>query len=201
MQAEPTPDFNLDLVAPPATPNQVAGDKLFDEEVEAYSRAQAEDDPDVARKADIALKQRQLREAAEDRELDRNMRRAQHDRQMQMIDDVLNARKTYANKIFTLVVAWLIAIGVILIAQGFGNCLGFALNDKVILALIVGTTLNVLGIFTIVANFLFPKNGGHLLAALQSPTFSQEGSTSVESSAAKPPKKRRAKGKETNAPE
>lgn len=95
------------------------------------------------------------------------MRKDQHDRQMTMIDEVLEARKEYANKIFLLVVLWLVAIGVILGCRGMYWKTGFELSDKVLLALIGGTTINVLGIFTIVANFLFPKNGGHLLAAMQ----------------------------------
>lgn len=78
-------------------------------------------------------------------------------------------RKIYANRIFSLVTYWLIFIGLILIATGgnrytfkmpnniifsFG---GLKLSDTVILALIGSTTLNVLALFYIVANYLFPK--------------------------------------------
>lgn len=41
----------------------------------------------------------------------------------------------------------------------------FKLNSDVMLALIGGTTVNVLGVFTIVANFLFPKNGHGIMPA------------------------------------
>ncbi|MDP4360701.1 hypothetical protein QR510_29170, partial [Escherichia coli] len=40
----------------------------------------------------------------------------------------------------------------------------FDLDDKILLALIGGTTLNVLGIFTIVTNFLFPKSGASIFS-------------------------------------
>ena len=64
-------------------------------------------------------------------------------------------RKTYANKIFKLICVWLLAVFGILVAQG-SDC-GFELSDAVLLALIGGTTANVLGIFIIVAQYLFPK--------------------------------------------
>lgn len=157
-------NFDLSVIAPAEVNPQGDASNLFDQEVEEYRRAQLEDDPDFSRKAEIALKVRELREAADDRSLDRKMRKDQHDRQMQMIDEILDARKRYANKIFWMVVVWLIAMGMILGLRGYYWKSGFVLSDKVLLALIGGTTLNVLGIFTIVANFLFPKNGGQLLA-------------------------------------
>lgn len=90
------------------------------------------------------------------------------------------ARKEYANRIFRLIVGWLIAIFSVLILHGFLSRndvtfsfrffhwiwpspvvslskLHFELSDPVLLALIGGTTASVLGLFVIVANYLFPK--------------------------------------------
>lgn len=69
-------------------------------------------------------------------------------------------RKTYASRIFRLVVGWLALLFILLFIQGALSPHGyFNLSDKVILALIGGTTVNVLGLFIIVANYLFPKAG------------------------------------------
>ncbi|MFZ6843565.1 hypothetical protein [Undibacterium sp. RuTC16W] len=79
--------------------------------------------------------------------------------ELRQVEQIIEARKTYADKVFSLVRIWLIVVGSILIGQGFNRYVGFELSDKVLITLIGGTTLNVIGIFTIVANFLFPKNG------------------------------------------
>jgi hypothetical protein len=85
-------------------------------------------------------------------------------------------RKSYANRIFILISAWLLGVFVILILSGFGRpsdnhfivyCkssfvvfpLTFSISDKVLMTLIGGTTATVLGLFAIVANYLFPKRG------------------------------------------
>ena len=66
----------------------------------------------------------------------------------------IRQRKEYAGKIFCLISLWLIAIFLILVACGI-DCLKFRLSDNVLLALIGGTTVNVLGLFLVVANYLF----------------------------------------------
>lgn len=69
-------------------------------------------------------------------------------------------RADFAQKLYKLIVWWLIAIGVYLGLEGFGSTWGFFnLDDDVVIALLIGTTLNVLGIFYIVANYFFPKEG------------------------------------------
>ena len=65
-------------------------------------------------------------------------------------------RKTYAGRVFWLVVAWLSSIGIILLLQGFGFK-QFQLSDSVLLMLIGTTTGSVVGIFLIIANYLFPR--------------------------------------------
>lgn len=95
----------------------------------------------------------------DDEAFERKVRHAFLARELQQIDDIVTSRKSYANKIYWLVVSWLIAMGVLILLDGFSSRTGFVVDTKIILAMIGGTTLNVLGIFTIVTNFLFPKNG------------------------------------------
>ena len=65
-------------------------------------------------------------------------------------------RKKYARLFFGLSCAWIVTIIVILLLDGFGWW-SFKLSDSVVLATIGSTTVNVLGILYIVANYLFPK--------------------------------------------
>ncbi len=83
-------------------------------------------------------------------------------------------RSKYANKLFTLICVWLVVITVLIIGSGYKNDMDttvrnregkvvrrivtspqFELSDTVLLALIGGTTASVLGLFVIVANYLF----------------------------------------------
>jgi len=63
-------------------------------------------------------------------------------------------RKKYANRIFKLIVWWLLFVGGVTVFQGI-RPFGFELSTPVMLALIGGTTTNVLGIFYFVAKYLF----------------------------------------------
>jgi len=123
-----------------------AADKMFDAEVREYEHASA-DDPDPL--------------------FDKKVRLAFHQRELRQIDDLIKARTKYADKIYRLVVRWLICIGILLVLQGF-HIFSFSLPEKVLLALIGGTTLNVIGIFTIVANFLFAKGASTLMMKMKS---------------------------------
>jgi len=62
-------------------------------------------------------------------------------------------RRDYADRIFNLMVWWLLGIGLVLFLQAMSD--EFHLTENVVLALIGGTTANVLGIFYYVAKFLF----------------------------------------------
>jgi hypothetical protein len=57
-----------------------------------------------------------------------------------------------------LVAAWIIAVFLLLILQGF-SFLGFKLSDAVLLAAIDSTTVNVIGMLLIVLRNLFPPKG------------------------------------------
>ena len=90
-----------------------------------------------------------------------------YDRQMQkatVYDKVQNIklRKKFAWALFWLTVGWLIAIYFAVFLVGFGGVwkFSFTLSDKVLIALITSTTINVLGLFTIVIRNLFPNKDG-----------------------------------------
>ncbi|UVE66936.1 hypothetical protein L2Y90_07440 [Burkholderia pyrrocinia] len=144
-----------------------ASDKMYDEEVREYEHASA-DDPDPL--------------------FDKKVRLAFHQRELRQIDDLIKARTTYADKIYGLVVRWLICIAVLLLLQGF-HIFSFSLPEKVLLALIGGTTLNVIGIFTIVANFLFAKGASTLMMKMKSlRRASREQTTKAPTTRARKPK-------------
>ena len=63
-------------------------------------------------------------------------------------------RKQYSSRLFWLVVGWLIAVGGVLLLHGF-NVWSFELTEIVLTTLISTTTASVLGLFTIVARYLF----------------------------------------------
>jgi len=89
----------------------------------------------------------------EQQDLDRSHRRAL----IRSLQQDIRERKIYANRVFWLICCWLGAVLALLIAQGFGPTLHFNLGERVTLAIIGSTTLNVLGIFYIVAHYLFPN--------------------------------------------
>ena len=69
----------------------------------------------------------------------------------------IKERKKYAKSIFFLIIGWLVSVFAILILQGFGKILCFELSESIAITLITGTTINILGIFIIVVNYLFKK--------------------------------------------
>ena len=74
--------------------------------------------------------------------------------QLQEAQETHRLRIGYANKIFALVCVWLgCVIGAVLLA-GF-QTFGFALSDKVLMTFIASTTVPVLGLFVIVAKWMF----------------------------------------------
>jgi hypothetical protein len=72
----------------------------------------------------------------------------------------IKERKTYANRNFWLIVGWLVVIIAMLLLQGFKIAIlghSFDLPTSVLLAVIGSATVNVLGIFVVVTNYLFRK--------------------------------------------
>jgi len=78
------------------------------------------------------------------------------DLELRNLEANIEHRKQYAGRIFYFVTAWMGMVFGVLLADGW-QLGGFDLSDKVLLALIGGTSLNVLGLFAIVANYFFPK--------------------------------------------
>jgi hypothetical protein len=65
-------------------------------------------------------------------------------------------RLRYAKRVFRLIVWWLVWVGSVVVVDGI-EPLPFDLADAVIIALVGGTTASVIGIFLIIANYLFPR--------------------------------------------
>jgi hypothetical protein len=97
----------------------------------------------------------------EESDLDKQMLKEQLRSLKQDIDE----RKKYAHRIFCLMCSWLGMAFVILILDGFQHKTNFYLTQPVLLALIGGTTADVLGIFYIVTHYLFPHSRGDEKAA------------------------------------
>lgn len=79
------------------------------------------------------------------------------EQQLQENKDNHNLRTKYANKIFWLVCIWLGCVIIAVLLVGF-ELYGFKLSDKVLMTFIATTTLNVLGLFAIVAKWMFQQN-------------------------------------------
>jgi hypothetical protein len=91
---------------------------------------------------------------------------AHKDLDLQDKSQYIKARKTYAARVYWLVLGWLIATLLIVLFSGypgerislFGlNMLGPKISDPVLIALISGTSVNVIGLLAIVIAYLFPK--------------------------------------------
>ena len=68
-------------------------------------------------------------------------------------------RAKYSTRLFYLAVGWLVALWFLVTLQGFGIC-GFALDEWTLRVLVGSTTVTVVGLFTVVARYLFPRDGG-----------------------------------------
>jgi hypothetical protein len=68
-------------------------------------------------------------------------------------------RLTYTARIFWLVVAWLACVVASIIMSGLAAW-GFHLSDGVLIAFITSTTVNVVGLFVLVAKWMFPSGKG-----------------------------------------
>ncbi len=75
--------------------------------------------------------------------------------QLKEDEDVHELRLSYTSKVFWLVCIWLIFVAVVICCTGFSLC-SFALSDKVLITFITSTTVTVLGLFVIVAKWMFP---------------------------------------------
>lgn len=85
------------------------------------------------------------------RELDLGHRELDHDDHSREVKD----REKYTDRLFWLMVVWMSVVLAILVVTGVQDSF-FVLSDTVLVALIGGTTANVIGLFVIVARHLFP---------------------------------------------
>ena len=83
--------------------------------------------------------------------------------------DVHKLRVEYTRKIFTLVCTWLGCVVVCVLFSGF-NFGHFRLADSVLIAFITSTTVNVVGLFIVVAKWMYPSVFPVKDAANPSPT-------------------------------
>lgn len=72
----------------------------------------------------------------------------------------MGERKKYAKYIFLLTCAWVLAVYILLLFQGFGRYgeYTFHLTDSIVLAAIGSTTANIVGVFLIVTRYFFPSS-------------------------------------------
>lgn len=98
------------------------------------------------------------------RERETELQRKEHELQVERV--MLDERKRYAFRLFGLSFFWLLFIGVYLILAGMSF---LKAADSVLIALITTTTANVLGLFYIVARWLFPNKGNNESVAQTKP--------------------------------
>ena len=72
------------------------------------------------------------------------------------LSDNHDLRLSYTGKIFWLVAAWLTCVVICVLLSGF-NGWGFKLSDTVMISFITSTTINVVGLFVLVAKWMFPS--------------------------------------------
>lgn len=109
-------------------------------------------------------------------EVDRDKANAQEHARLVNLDlqKDIDAREKYANRIFCLIVGWVVALLAVVFLQGFlskreislsfsifgspwKTAVHFELSDPVLIALIGGATASVFGFFVAVAKYLFPE--------------------------------------------
>ena len=74
--------------------------------------------------------------------------------QIRKFEDDNTGRREFSRSIFTVTVIWMFLVLMIVIQYAGGR---WHLSDSVLIALITTTTANVIGIFIIVANYLFNR--------------------------------------------
>ena len=84
---------------------------------------------------------------------------AQEKLRTQALNDLLKDRKTYGDRVYRLIVLWLIGIGTCILAQAISvpgiKWFSFHLSDAVLIALIGATTATVVGLFLVVVRSIF----------------------------------------------
>lgn len=68
----------------------------------------------------------------------------------------ITERRTYARRIFVLLVGWLLGVFAMLLFQAW-TAWGFSLTEPLLISVVGGTTASVISIFIVVAKYLFPS--------------------------------------------
>jgi|SRR5277367_729591 len=71
------------------------------------------------------------------------------------LTEILEQRQDWGDRVFWLLVGWLVSVVAVLVLEGF-HLAGFHLDNSVLIAFIGTTTADVLGLGYVVAKFLFP---------------------------------------------
>lgn len=79
--------------------------------------------------------------------------------QLHEVTDTHKNRIAYIGRVFWLVVGWLACVVACVGLTGFAAW-GFKLSDQVLIAFITSTTINVVGLFVVVAKWLYPSGNG-----------------------------------------
>jgi hypothetical protein len=107
--------------------------------------------PLIGDQADVSLAQDEVRYFARERE----------SIILKGLADDQEARNKWGERVFWLLAGWLIADFLCVCFQGFGYK-GFHVSDPIIITLVSTTTVNVIGLGYIVANYLFPKSTANM---------------------------------------
>ena len=126
--------------------------------ITAPARVPSDVPDDKAAAEEASLRAEQLRAELSDRQKMAELRRVSFKQDTE-------ERKAYATKIFRLVAVWLGLVFTLLALDGckrlslrlgsWSSDWHFELSDKVLVALIAGTTVDVIGLFAVVASYLF----------------------------------------------
>ena len=88
------------------------------------------------------------------------LRNKKLEQQIRHIEAEHTARLKLLRSLARLIHGWLTFVASLLLLQGFlgtSECVPFKMSDQVMLAVLGVTTVNVLGVFLVAANYLFPK--------------------------------------------
>lgn len=76
----------------------------------------------------------------------------------------MELRRTYSDRLFQILLGWLVFVGGMVVGAGtnleieiLGTQVSFELSDTVLSVLLGTTTLNVIGLFLVVARYIFPQ--------------------------------------------
>ena len=88
-----------------------------------------------------------------------DIERARVEAELESLITDIDQRKTYAGKIFWLVIVWLSAVGLILLLHMYRCWNMHPLPDGVLIALVAGSTVSVVGILASVIAYVFRISG------------------------------------------